>query len=267
MYKSKADNQKERSGFAIVLVLSALVHLALIVSLPDGDESTPNTYRTRVKARIVTPPKPQPKKVAEVKKKKVPEKKEEPKPKKEVKKEIKKEEVKKVAKKRKRKPKKRRPARRLTSKRKAPAPAAAPSAQPEVKKAGTVTDLGELDFDATDEEVNREYDPDAVEDKEPEVVAETEVKKDIPADRRAVCPKKNVKAVYPAGATAVLPARVVLTVRISANGTVESADVVSSVEAALDNEAKKALMNAKCRPAIKNGKRIASRIPFTVEYK
>jgi len=266
MFKSNPNTPKERSGFSIVLVLSALVHLALIVSLPDADEASQTNYRTRVKARLVTPPKPKPKKIAKVEKVKPPvEKKVEPKPKEEVKKEVKKEE-KKVAKKVKRKPKKRRPARRLTSKRKTPAPAA-PSAQPEVKKAGAVTDLGELDFDATDEEVNRDFDPEAVEDKEPEVVAEVEVKKDVPADRRAVCPKKNVKAIYPPGATAVLPARVVLTVKIRANGTVESANIISSVEAALDNEARKALLNAKCRPAIKDGKRVASRIPFTVEYK
>ena len=206
--------------------------------------------------------------MAEVKKKEPPKKKEEPKKKEDPKKEVKKPKVeKKVAKKRKvkRKPKKRRPARSLTRKTKTPAPAAAPTAQPVVEKTGSVIELGELDFDATDEEVNREYDPDATDDEAPEPTPEpVVVKKDVPKDRKATC---KVKARYPPGASAVLPATVVLTVQVRSNGTVASANVVSSVEDVLDNEAKKALLQAKCRPAIKNGVRVAARIPFRVEFK
>jgi periplasmic protein TonB len=254
------------SRFSIVLVLSALVHIALIFSLPDREEEAAVKREGRVKARLVTPPKPPPKKLAKVEKVKPPEeKKVEPKVKEEPKKEPKKVEPKKVAKKKKKRlRKKRRPPKTLTVERKGPAAPNAPTAVVPVEKPGSVTDLGDWDPDATDEETEREFDPEAVEEEEPVVVAVPEVKPDLPEDRKATC---KVKADYPKGATAVLPATVSLTVSVRANGSVESARIIGSVEPVLDREAKRALLSAKCRPAIKNGIRVAARIPFRVEFK
>jgi TonB family protein len=266
MLRSNKVKRLGVSRFTQLVVLSACVHVALIYSLPDREEEAVVKREGRVKARLVTPPKPPPKKIAKVEKVKPPEeKKVEPKVKKEPKKEPKKVEPKKVVKKKKKRlRKKRRPPKTLTSVRKGPAAPEAPTAVVPVAKPGAVTDLGDWDPDATDEETERPFDPDIVDEEEPVAVAEPEVKPDRPKDRKATC---KVKADYPNGATAVLPATVSLTVRVLANGSVESATIIGSVEPVLDREARRALLAAKCRPAIKNGVRVAARIPFRVEFK
>jgi TonB family protein len=73
--------------------------------------------------------------------------------------------------------------------------------------------------------------------------------------------------VYPEDSTAVLPTQVVLSVKVRANGTVEKVTVVSGIEPLLDEAAKKALLASLFVPAIRNGRTVPDRIPFTVEFK
>jgi len=159
--------------------------------------------------------------------------------------------------------KKRRPPRTLTAKSSSAARVAAVVAPAPDKKAGSVLDLGDLDPDATDEEVERTYDPEA---EEAEIFEEAVPKAERPKDRKATC-RRCVKPVFPPAATAVLPARVVLSVSVKANGKVESVTVVRGIEPLLDGAAKKALLASTFKPAIKNGRPSADRIPFTVEFK
>jgi TonB family protein len=131
------------------------------------------------------------------------------------------------------------------------------------KKMGSVLDLGDLDPDATDEEVERTFDPEAEEKK---IFEEAVPEVERPKDRKATC-RRCVKPVFPPAATAVLPARVVLSVSVKANGKVSAVTVVRGIEPLLDGAAKRALLASTFKPAIKNGRPSADRIPFTVEFK
>ena len=159
--------------------------------------------------------------------------------------------------------KKRRPPRTLTAKGSTGARVAAVVAVAPDKRAGSVLDLGDLDPEATDEEIERTFDPDAEETK---VFEEAVPEAERPKDRKATC-RRCVKPIFPLAATAVLPARVVLSVSVKANGKVDNVTVVRGIEPLLDGAAKRALLASTFKPAIKNGRPSADRIPFTVEFK
>jgi TonB family protein len=159
--------------------------------------------------------------------------------------------------------KKRRPPRTLTAKSTTGARVAAVVVAAPDKKVGSVLDLGDLDPDATDEEVERSFDSEA---EEAKVFEEAVPEAERPKDRKATC-RRCVKPIFPPAATAVLPARVVLSVSVKANGKVDNVTVVRGIEPLLDGAAKRALLASTFKPAIKNGRPSADRIPFTVEFK
>ena len=248
-------NERPTRSFYWLAAASFAVHVGLLAGLPSGGAvQTPKEAR-RVQARMVSRPKPPPPpKVETPAPKPKPPKVEPPKaPKKVAKKKPKKRQGR----------KKRRPPRTLTAKSTAAARVAAVVAPAPDKKMGSVLDLGDLDPDATDEEVERSYDPEA---EEAKVFEEAIPEAERPKDRKATC-RRCVKPVFPPAATAVLPARVVLSVSVKANGKVDSVTVVRGIEPLLDGAAKKALLASTFKPAIKNGRPSADRIPFTVEFK
>ena len=251
MYQKNKKYAETKSRYWLLVSVSLGLHAAVVLGLPEGKaEVISKAPPVRVQARLVAPP-PPPKPVAV----------EAPKP--EPKIAPKSKPIKKTTPRKGRK--KRRAARTLVAKAdKAAASDTAPIAvvNPEPEKIGSVTDLGDWDPDASDEEVNREYDKEAVE--APKV--EPARTKTVVADRKATC-LKCTKPVYPEDSTAVLPTQVVLSVKVRANGTVEKVTVVSGIEPLLDEAAKKALLASLFVPAIRNGRTVPDRIPFTVEFK
>jgi len=270
MFRSKNQSSNEFRVFVPLLVVSFGVHLTLLYSLPGKAESAAKAPKARVVARLVKPPAPPraPEPVPPTPTPKPPEpKKVEPKKVEARKVEAPKPAAKPAVKKkvRRKRRKKRRPARTLVAK-KSGISMPSVNANPAPEKTGSVTDLGDWDPDATDEEVKRTYEPTAK--KEPKVTAPIKVvkPKKVPKDRKATC-RKCIRPAFPKGATAVLPSRVVLSIKVRANGTVASVTVVSAKDPLLAKAARRALLKSTFKPAIKNGVRVSDRIPFTVEFK
>lgn len=245
-------------SFYWLAAASFVVHVGLLASLPPGEVREAPKEARRVQARMVSRPKPPPPKV-EAPPAPTPKA---PEPKVEAPKAPKKIAKKKKPRKRQGR-KKRRPPRTLTAKGDSGARVAAVVEVAPDKKAGSVLDLGDLDPDATDEEVEREFDPEA---EEAKVVEEAVPAAERPKDRKATC-RRCVKPTFPPAATAVLPARVVLSVSVTAKGKVDGVTIVRGIEPLLDGAAKKAMLASTFKPAIKNGRPSADRIPFTVEFK
>jgi len=246
MFQKNRKYVEEKSRYSLLVIFSFGLHAAVVLGLPEGEAKTlAKAPPVRVQARLVSPPPPKPVTIE------APKLELKPKP------------IKKTTARKGRK--KRRAARTLVAKVDKVAPSEnAPIAvvNPEPDKLGSVTDLGDWDPDATDEELDREYDKNAVE--APKL--EPAKKKNLIADRKATC-MKCTKPAFPEDSTTVLPTRVVLSVKVRANGTVEKVTVVSGVDPLLDEAAKKALLASLFVPAIRNGKTVSDRIPFTVEFK
>jgi TonB family protein len=249
-------NARPTKTFYWLAAASFAVHVGVLAGLSTGAAQRPPSEVRRVQARMVSRPKPPPPKVETPAP--TPPKVETPKVPKEIPKKI----AQKKPKKRQGR-KKRRPPRTLTAKSTTGARVAAVVAAAPDKKVGSVLDLGDLDPDATDEEVERTFDPEA---EAAKVFEEAVPAAERPKDRKATC-RRCVKPIFPPAATAVLPARVVLSVSVKANGKVDNVIVVRGIEPLLDGAAKRALLASTFKPAIKNGRPSADRIPFTVEFK
>ncbi|MEE2901190.1 MAG: energy transducer TonB [Myxococcota bacterium] len=260
MSQANLNKYDDRGQYAALVIFSVLLHAAVVFGLPEGEaRAVTNVSKRRVQARLIAPPPPPPPKVEDPKP--VETKPEPPKPKPKPKVVAKKAQKAQARKGR----KKRRPARTLTAKNADAIPSEqAPVAvvNPEPGKLGAVTDLGDWDPDATDEEVDRDFDDSAVESEE-FVPAKVET---VLKSRKATC-KRCKKPVFPEDSTAVLPARVVLSVLVRADGTVSEVSVVLGDDELLNEAAKQALLSSLFNPAIKNGVEVSDRIPFTVEFK
>ena len=262
MSQAIVNNDNDNGRYAALVVFSVILHLAVVFGLPEGEaRAVTNVAKRRVQARLVAPPPPPPPPPKVEQPKPVEAKPEPPKPKPKPKVLGKKAQKAQPRKGR----KKRRPARTLTAKKTDAAPGdQAPVAvvNPEPGKLGSVTDLGDWDPDATDEEVDRSFDDSAVESEE-FVPAKVET---VLKSRKATC-KRCKKPIFPEDSTAVLPARVVLSVLVEADGTVSEVSVVLGDDELLNEAAKQALLSSLFDPAIKNGVKVSDRIPFTVEFK
>ena len=246
------------NAFSWIVLGSILVHLVVIGGLPMIEDEEVTVEPKRVKARIIAPkPKPIPPKPV-VEKKPEPPPIEKPKPP-----EVKPKPVpKKKAQKRKGR-KKRLPPKTLTVKKTSSAPVSTAIQPTDSNRVGSVLDLGDLDPDATDEELNRDFDADAEEsDQLVEAIPEQKRQK----DRKAKCKRCN-KPTPPQETLALLPAELKLSISVRKDGTVSNVSIAKGIDPILDKEAKRIAMTWTFKPAIKNGVRVTDRVPMTVEFK